>query len=167
MHALVPASVSVSMPALIDRFFLKAMQRVWRWQRSVTLGAQAIVIDAESRVLLIRHTYRPGWHFPGGGVERGETVRKALERELEEEAGIRLDDEPQFMGLFTNFERFPGDHVAVYVVHHWRQPTIPFPNREIAEQGFFAYEALPSDTSPGTRRRIEEVLRGLKPDTRW
>jgi ADP-ribose pyrophosphatase YjhB (NUDIX family) len=143
------------------------MQRTWRLQRSVTLGAQGIVIDAESRVLLIRHTYRPGWHFPGGGVEPGESVRNALERELEEEAGIRLNNDPQLMGIFTNFENFRGDHIAVFVVHDWRQPSVPPPNREIAEQGFFNYETLPAETSAGTRRRIEEVVRGLKPDTRW
>jgi 8-oxo-dGTP pyrophosphatase MutT (NUDIX family) len=156
----VPASV-------FDRLVMRTMQRAWRWQRSVTLGAQGIIIDAESRVLLIRHTYRPGWHFPGGGVEPGESARTTVEREIEEEAGVRLEDEPQLLGLFTNFEHFPGDHIAVYVVHHWRQSSVPPPNREIAEQAFFNYETLPSDTSPGTRRRMDEVLRGVKPDTRW
>ena len=33
-------------------------------------------LDAQARVLLIKHTYRPGWHFPGGGVERGLVLRE-------------------------------------------------------------------------------------------
>ncbi len=47
----------------------RMMQLYWRWQRALTLGARAVVIDAEGRILLVRHTYMPGWTFPGGGVE--------------------------------------------------------------------------------------------------
>jgi 8-oxo-dGTP pyrophosphatase MutT (NUDIX family) len=148
------------LPLFYDKVLLTVLQRFWRLQRSVTLGAQGIVIDAEGRVLLIRHTYRSGWHFPGGGVEPGESAGTALERELEEEAGVRLNAAPKLLGLYTNFSAFPGDHVAVYVVQDWRQPVVPAPNREIAEQGFFSPDALPQTTAAGTRRRIEEVFRG-------
>ena len=55
---------------------LKRLARLFRC--TVTLGAQAAVIDEHERVLLVRHTYTNGWFLPGGGVKRDETVEEAL-----------------------------------------------------------------------------------------
>lgn len=43
-------------------------------RRRMVLGARAALLDGD-RVLLLRHTYMPGWHFPGGGVEPGKPPR--------------------------------------------------------------------------------------------
>jgi 8-oxo-dGTP pyrophosphatase MutT (NUDIX family) len=142
----------------LTRLVTRTLQRYWRLSRGLTLGAQGAVIDAEGRFLLIRHTYRPGWHFPGGGVEKSETIATALERELGEEAGVLLDGQPELFGLYANFKFFPGDHIALFVVRQWRQPVPPRPNREIAEHGFFAADALPEATHASTRARIDEIL---------
>lgn len=148
-------------------FVTRGLRPWWRLTRGLTLGAQGVVFDKEGRVLLVRHGYRRGWHFPGGGVERGETVGEALHREVEEETGVRITGAPLLHGLFSNGESFPGDHIALFVIRQWKRPKIPKPNAEIAAQDFFAPDALPHETDAGARRRLVEILEGTHVSARW
>lgn len=129
-----------------------------RFARGMTLGTRALVLDGENRVFLVKHSYVAGWHLPGGGVETGETFMESLKRELIEEGRIELTGEPHLHGLFYNRRISRRDHVAVYVVRQWRQDRMPQPNHEIIACGFFGATDLPQGTTPGTRRRIAEVL---------
>ena len=70
----------------------------WRLSRGLTLGVRGLVIDPQGRVFLVKHSYIPGWHLPGGGVEPGETVLDALARELKEEGNIELLERPRCTG---------------------------------------------------------------------
>lgn len=152
---------------LAEKVIRKTLQRYWRYSRGLTLGAQGVVLDGAGRVLLVRHTYRPGWHFPGGGVERRETAEEALARELAEEAGVTLSGPPELFGLYANHVIFPGDHVALYLVRAWRQAAVPRPNAEIAAQAMFPWDALPPDTSAPTRARILEIFGGQSRSPHW
>ena len=125
------------------------------------------MIDAEGRALLVRHGYRPGWHFPGGGVERGESVVDAALRELQEETGVVARGAPTLHGIFNNNVLFAGDHVVLYTLRAYEQVRIPMPSFEIAEQGFFAPDALPPGVAVGTRRRIAEIFNGEPITAAW
>jgi 8-oxo-dGTP pyrophosphatase MutT (NUDIX family) len=151
----------------LNKLVSKAMQRYWRASRGLTMGAQGVVFDSQSRVLLIRHGYRPGWHFPGGGVERNQTAADACVRELLEETGVVCDTRPELFGVYANFKAFPSDHIALFRVAAWHQPSKPVPNREIAEQGFFAPDALPDGTIAPVRRRLAELLHAAPVATMW
>ena len=145
----------------------RAFHLYWRFARGMTLGVRGVVLDADNRVFLVRHGYVSGWHLPGGGVEVGESFLEALRRELMEEGRIELVGEPALHGVFFNSHVSRRDHVAVYVVRHFRQDRLPEPNREIVECGFYAASALPAETTEGTRLRIAEVLDGTAPVATW
>jgi 8-oxo-dGTP pyrophosphatase MutT (NUDIX family) len=145
----------------------RALHLYWRFSRGMTLGVRAVVIDEKGRVFLVKHTYITGWHLPGGGVEPGETVLEALARELKEEGNIDLLEPPVLHGIFLNMRISRRDHVALFVVRHFRQPAPPLPDLEIMAHGFFAPHALPRDASRGTRARVAEVLTGAPVSPRW
>ena len=143
------------------------LRPIWRMRRGLTLGAQGCVVDEVGRVLLVKHGYRPGWHFPGGGVEWGESTETALGRELHEETGVEVTGPVELHGLFTNFEKFPGDHIAFYLVKQWRRIAVPLPNAEIVASGFYRPDALPEGIAEGAIRRVAEVFSGAKKLTSW
>jgi ADP-ribose pyrophosphatase YjhB (NUDIX family) len=145
----------------------RALHLYWRYTRGLTVGVRGAVFDGSGRVFLVKHSYVDGWHLPGGGVERGETLRDALERELIEEGNIRLVEAPALHGIFFNPAGSRRDHIAVFVVKSFRQETPPQPGREIIEHGFFSPRALPGDTTLGTRRRLAELLDGVAVSERW
>jgi 8-oxo-dGTP pyrophosphatase MutT (NUDIX family) len=152
---------------LLHRTAKPLLHSLYRQTRGMTLGTRSLVLaDHDRELLLVRHTYSPGWLLPGGGVERGEALVDGAIRELREEAGILASEEPKLHGLFLNDRQFRGDHVACFVLRQFSQE--PFSgNFEIAEARFFPVEALPEGTSPGTRRRLAEVLNGLPPPRDW
>jgi 8-oxo-dGTP pyrophosphatase MutT (NUDIX family) len=154
-------------PATRGRLIRRLLHFYWRFSRGLTVGVRGLVLDAEARVFLIKHTYTAGWYLPGGGVEAGETLFEALDRELREEGNIELSAPPELHGICFHPVSSVRDHVVVFVVRSFRQTSPPQPNREIAAHGFFALDALPPDTTAGTRARIAEVLEGKPAAERW
>ena len=51
-------------------------------------SVQALVITPAGRMVLVCHSYLPGWHFPGGGLRRRESPEVGIIRELREEIGL-------------------------------------------------------------------------------
>jgi len=58
-----------------------------------------IIINRQNKILILKrssaeHHYPSFWDLPGGGVEKGESLRKAAEREAKEETGldVKVDD---------------------------------------------------------------------------
>ena len=150
----------------IEPLLRPLIQQVFRLRRGLTLGVRAVITDAEGRVLLVEHSYQPGWRRPGGGVERGETAGEAMARELEEEAGVRLAGEARLVSIHSQERRFKGDHVLLYRVEAWT-PCPARPGLEINRSGWFDPADLPPETTEGTRRRLAEALGAAAVDPMW
>lgn len=143
-----------------------AFQAFSRMVRAKTLGVRGVVTDETGQVLLIRHTYTPGWHFPGGGVEPGESCTAALRRELKEEAGVEPAGPMELVSVHDNTAFFPNDHVLVYRISLWTRGEATS-RGEIAEAGFFDPLNPPEGVSGGTARRLAELFGGGAPGEFW
>ena len=160
-------SASLPRPRGAKRLRDRVMHAAFLLMRPMTLGVRGVALDAENRVLLVRHGYTPGWHFPGGGVEPGETCEHALAREMAEEACVVVEPPLRLHGLFQNINMSRRDHVAVYVVRRFRVTGERKPDREIQEARFFALDALPPDATRATRARLAEILDAAPLSPTW
>ncbi len=58
---------------------------------AIVPAVTAVVTDTDGRVLLIHRTDNDRWALPGGGIELGESVSDAVQREVKEETGIDVE----------------------------------------------------------------------------
>jgi 8-oxo-dGTP pyrophosphatase MutT (NUDIX family) len=152
--------------SLTTKLRLALARPVLRLTRGMTLGSRTAVVDGQGRFMLVKQTYLPGWIFPGGGVERGETCLEAARREVEEEAAIFAKGPFQLVGMFSNDKRMRGDHLAFYVLRDFEQRSFT-PNMEIADARFFSPDDLPERMDGGTLRRIHELTKNLPYSEYW
>lgn len=137
-----------------------------RLTRGMTLGVRGVAVDAEGRVLLVKHTYVYGWWLPGGGIERGQTAEDAVVQEMREEAGLIVEGRPALISVHSNERYFRGDHVLVYRIDRFTM-TDRSSHGEIAEIGWFDPVALPEDTHRATRARLAEVFGEAEATPEW
>lgn len=91
-------------PAPVDAALLQALVRAADADDVTKRVVGAVITDDASRVLLL---HRPAadflgnlWELPSGGVEPGETLAAALEREVVEETGLTVTSIDRYLGHF-------------------------------------------------------------------
>ena len=124
-------------------------------QSRFTVTAGAIIFDAEGRVLLLEHVFRPdsGWGLPGGFLNKGEQPEAALRRELREEINIELDEVEM---LFARTLPRPRQ---IEVYFKARAIGTPQPcSFEIRKAEWFTIDNVPAELSKDQRRLIQRAL---------
>ena len=126
-----------------------------------TLSVGAVVFRGD-RVLLIRRGRPPfqnHWSIPGGKVEHGESLRDAVRREVEEEAGIEIE----VRGLIDAFEALPtGNEPRHFVMIDFVAEHLsgePRPGDDALEAEFVSYpEALSRLAWDKTRLALQGAM---------
>ena len=91
-------------------------------QRPITEVAAGILLDEQGRYLLGQRPagkpYAGYWEFPGGKIEKGESVFQALKRELLEELGIEIESSQELTVLEHDY---PHAYVRLHVgvIRQW------------------------------------------------
>ncbi len=135
----------------------------WRLFHPITLGARIILLR-DDRVLLVEHTYRPGWYLPGGGVDKGESLEECIRREAEEEAGATVRS-LQLFGIYSAFSEEKSDHVAIFVSRDFDCVRSRRTTRSRGQSGFRSMRA--EGLSPGQHAGCGTDRRVSAPAGRW
>ncbi len=125
---------------------------LWLTQAKFMVSVAGVVRDDTGRVLLLRHRFwlDGSWGLPGGYAHGAERLEDALERELREETGCRIEG-PRLLCVKSGY-RFRME--VVFTAHLTSGPTA-LDEREVLAAGLFQPDALP----PGLLRSHRELIR--------
>ncbi|OIO32962.1 MAG: hypothetical protein COZ49_02110 [Candidatus Yonathbacteria bacterium CG_4_10_14_3_um_filter_47_65] len=131
---------------MINRVFIKLihpfLKTYWFIFRPRTRGVKCVIQNG-GKILLIRNSYgNKLWTFPGGGVDEEETMEQAVEREVMEEVGIKIN-ELKRIGEFATTAEYKIDTVTVFVAKSTHD-QFKIDEKEILEAGWFFPENLPT-----------------------
>jgi 8-oxo-dGTP pyrophosphatase MutT (NUDIX family) len=146
-------------PRPVVRLAMTAVQQArrafWFVARPRARGVHAVALTVAGRVVLVRHSYAPGWRLPGGGVARGEPSVEAIQRELREEIGLLSCRGIRHVLDFEHRPDFRRGHSSLF--HVSGVDYAPARSLEIDSIGEFDPDDLPADTTPLTRWMIAEA----------
>ena len=134
-------------------------------KQAINTSVVACIIDDQQRVLLTRRCIEPfcgQWVMPGGKVDHGEPLLKALHREVQEEVNLKVHVD----GLLDVYEHVGlGDNNAHYVILYYRAHPLSFdlqPNdQEVTEADWVPADQLVNyNMTPGTRHILAQIYPG-------
>ena len=134
-------------------------------QRHLASSTVFILLKRQDQVCLIKRA-ATGWlddHYslPAGGVEAGETLRAAAQREAREEVGIEIVLEDLALGHILHCRSGTQDWTGhVFVTDRWQgEPFIAEPDKH-SDLGWYGLADLPDPMVPYVRHALAEFARG-------
>ncbi|HZU68622.1 MAG TPA: NUDIX domain-containing protein [Ktedonobacteraceae bacterium] len=121
--------------------------------RQFRIGVFALIFNEQGHILLGHRRDTDWWNLPGGGMEIGETVDEALRREVQEETGLEIEVE-KLVGVYSKPQK---QEVVLAFRCHITGGTLQA-TEETSESRYFPPDALPENTLPKHRQRIEDAL---------
>jgi 8-oxo-dGTP diphosphatase len=120
-----------------------------------TVTAAAIVVNAEGKVLLLKHRFRPGagWGIPGGFIEAGEQPDEAVRRELLEEVGLELTNT-----TLVTTRAFKKPRQIEIVFRCCPAGNASPQSIEIRKAGWFTLDTLPEGLPRDQQRLLRDIL---------
>lgn len=120
------------------------------------------VIQDSNGVLLVRDISRTDekWDLPGGGIDRGEDLLAALRREIQEEVGMEIEDEPEKICEFTEYfydvssQKGWESSRHFYKVVHRGTPLLDGNNDDIVEARHFKTPLSVEEVAPVAREIV-------------
>ncbi len=105
-------------------------------------AAGAAILCHGDEILVTRRARNPGrglLDFPGGFVDPGETLEQALQRELEEELGLKVDiSDMKWLGSRANI--YPYDGVTYHTCDSYFQIRLPNKPKLVCQDDVIDYE---------------------------
>ena len=128
--------------------------------------ASCTIFRWQGGVFLTRRGIEPGygrWTFPGGYVDRGETVEAAAVRETREETGCEVDLD-DLLGLYS----YPGQSAIIVVYRASVRSGEPHALHESLEAQTFPSDVIPwSELAfPSTHEALRDFLAAERDPTR-
>ncbi len=118
------------------------------------VAVAGLISNPEGEILLIRSPRR-GWEFPGGQVETGETLMQALEREVQEEAGITISV-GELVGIYSNVKQ--PTKVMLDFLGTWVAGDLTTSSESVQTEWVQRDEALQRITHPAIHDRLRNML---------
>lgn len=150
------------MKKLISKIWSKTPQPVRRKairvsQNKFTTSVAAIIFNEKKEVLLLDHVLRAtsNWGIPGGFLEHFEHPEEAIQREINEETGLELEN----VTLYS--VRTINRHLEILFLAK-PKGTAEVKSREINRLGWFTVDNLPENMSTIQQKTVKKVFAELE-----
>jgi len=118
-----------------------------------SIGAFAVILDHQRRVLLCHRRDLDIWNLPGGGVESGELPTEAVVREVKEETGLDVTVD-RLVGVYGKTDK--DELVFAFICRIVGGEIAATDEADKCE--YFEVERIPSNTAPKHVGRIHDAI---------